>query len=288
VRIAVAGCGVCGSNLAPWQGRAWFRYPFEPGSPGHEGWGTVDELGDGVADLAVGDRVAFLSGKALAEYDVAGRGAVVRLPPALDQQPFPGEAIGCAFNVFRRSAIRRGDTVAVVGVGFLGAILTWLAREAGARVIALGRRPFAREVAVRYGADEVVALEDHRQALEAVGALTSGALCDVVLEVVGAQETLDLSAELTRERGRLVIAGYHQDPRQVNLQLWNWRGLDVINAHERDPAVYVQGIRAAADAVASGLDLRPLYTSFPLDDAAAAFVAMETRPPGFLKALVTP
>ena len=38
--------------------------------------------------------------------------------------------------------------------------------------------------------------------------------------------------ELTRVRGRLVVAGYHQDgPRQVDMQLWNWRGLDVINAH---------------------------------------------------------
>jgi NADPH2:quinone reductase len=219
---------------------------------------------------------------------VAGRAAVVRLPAALGDQAFPGEAIGCAFNVFRRSAIRRGDTVAVIGIGFLGAIVTWLAHEAGARVIAIGRRPFAREVAVRYGADEVVTLDDHRRVVEAVGALTGGALCDVVLEVVGEQGPLDLAAELTRERGRLVIAGYHQDPRQVNLQLWNWRGLDVINAHERDPAIYVDGIRAAADAVASGLDLRPLYTSFPLDDAGAAFVAMEERPPGFLKALVIP
>jgi hypothetical protein len=55
----------------------------------------------------------------------------------------------------------------------------------------------------------------------------------------------DLAGELCAERGRLVIAGYHQDGmRQVNVQLWNWRGIDVINAHERDPQAYVDGMRA--------------------------------------------
>ena len=63
-----------------------------------------------------------------------------------------------------------------------------------------------------------------------------------MIEAVGKQWPLDLAAELTREGGRLVIAGYHQDgPRQVNMQLWNWRGFDVANAHERDPQVAVRG-----------------------------------------------
>ena len=69
-------------------------------------------------------------------------------------------------------------------------------------------------------------------------------------------------------RGRLVIAGFHQDgPRSVDMQTWNWRGLDVINAHERDPDVYVEGMLLAAQAVATGrLDPRPLYTHvFPLE-----------------------
>jgi len=70
-----------------------------------------------------------------------------------------------------------------------------------------------------------------------------------VIEAVGKQWPLVLAAELVRERGRLVIAGYHQDgPRQVKMQLWNWKGLDVINAHQRDLHQYVSGIGAAIDA----------------------------------------
>jgi threonine dehydrogenase-like Zn-dependent dehydrogenase len=203
---------------------------------------------------------------------------------------FPGEPLGCAMNIFRRSRIEAGQTVAIVGIGFLGAILTKLASAAGARVIAISRRPYSLAVARSMGAAETLAIDDGKRVVEQVSALTGGALCDRVIEAVGKQQALDLAAELTRERGLLVIAGYHQDgPRQVNMWLWNWRGLDVINAHERDPNIYVAGIRDAVDAVAAGrLNPAPLCThSYPLTRLDEALNATRDRPDGFLKALVT-
>ena len=290
VRIRLEGCGVCASNLTPWGGAEWMTYPTDPGALGHEGWGTIDAVGEGVDGLAEGQRVAALSYAAYAEYDLADASAVVPLPAALDGQPFPGEPLGCAMNIFRRSAISAGQTVAIVGIGFLGALLTRLAKDAGARVIAISRRPFSLDVARDMGADEMIPMDDHWKIIERVKEMTGGVFCDRVVEAVGKQWPLDLAGELTRERGRLVVAGYHQDgPRQVNMQLWNWRGIDVINAHERDPRVYVDGIRAAVDAVASGrLDPSPLYThEFPLERIGDAFATASERPDGFLKALVT-
>jgi threonine dehydrogenase-like Zn-dependent dehydrogenase len=86
-----------------------------------------------------------------------------------------------------------------------------------------------------------------------------------------------------------VIAGYHQDgPRQVDMQMWNWRGIDVINAHERDAQVYVHGMKEAARLVESGaLPLDVLITHvFPIEAAAEAFKCAVERPDGFLKAAV--
>ena len=290
VRIRLEGCGVCASNLTPWAGAEWMQYPLEPGAMGHEGWGVVDALGDGVEGVRVGDRVAALSYKSYAEYDVAAADAIVPLPSVLDGKPFPGEPLGCAMNIFRRSGISAGQTVAIVGIGFLGALLTRLAADAGARVIAISRRPFSLDVAKEMGAHELIPMDDHWRIMERVKELTGGTFADRVIEAVGKQWPLDLAAEITRERGRLVVAGYHQDgPRQVNMQLWNWRGLDVINAHERDPQVYLDGIRAAVDAVASGrLDPSSLYThSYALDELGRALDDTRDRPDGFLKALVT-
>lgn len=291
VRVKLEGCGVCASNLTPWAGPEWMQFPTEPGALGHEGWGVVDALGEGVAGFAVGDRVATLSYNSYAEYDLAQASALVRLPPELAGKPFPGEPLGCAMNIFRRSDIAAGQTVAIVGIGFLGAVLTRLATDAGARVLAISRRPFSLEVARAFGAAETIAMDDHYRIIEDVRRLTGGVFCDRVIEAVGKQWPLDLAAELVRERGKLVIAGYHQDgPRQVNMQLWNWRGIDVINAHERDPDVYAQGVREAVEAVASGrLDPSSLYThTYPLERLDAALDATRDRPDGFLKALVIP
>jgi len=289
VRVRLEGCGVCASNLTPWEGPEWMQFPTDPGSLGHEGWGVVDAMGEGVGNVDVGDRVAILSYKAYAQYDVAAADAVVPLPAALDGRPFPGEPLGCAMNIFRRSAIEPGQTVAIVGAGFLGILLTRLASEAGARVIAISRRSCALEAARRMGAAEVIAMEDHHAIIERVKALTDDRFCDRVIEAVGKQWPLDLAGELVREGGRLIVAGYHQDgPRQVNMQLWNWRGIDVVNAHERDPRAYVRGMEAAVDAVASGrLDPDPLYTHlYSLDRLDEALNATRDRPPGFMKALV--
>jgi threonine dehydrogenase-like Zn-dependent dehydrogenase len=289
VRLRLESCGVCGSNVPVWEGREWFTYPLEPGKPGHEGCGVIDALGPGVAGLKVGQRVGALTYNAFAEYDLADAANVVPLPPALDGAPFPAEALGCAVNVFRRSGIAADQTVAVVGVGFLGALVAQLADRAGARVIAITRRASALTVARRMGVSETLQWDDNARIIEQIKSRTSDRLCDVVIEAVGSQSALDLSTELAKERGRLIVAGFHQDrPRQVNMFLWNWRGLDVINAHERDPKVYIEGMRLAAEAVAAGrIDPSPLYThELPLERLADALDAARNRPDGFMKAIV--
>jgi threonine dehydrogenase-like Zn-dependent dehydrogenase len=292
VLVRVEGCGVCGSNLPRWEGRPWFSYPALPGSPGHEGWGRVEAIGSAVSTLAVGDRVGFLSDGAFAELDVARADAVVRLPPALAGSDVPAEALGCVMNVWRRSAVQRGTTVAVIGVGFLGGLLIQLAARAGARVIAVSRRPWSLELARRLGAVDAISLDDSDDAIEdRVEELTDGAGCAQVFEAVGLQRPLGLAARLCAVRGRLVIVGFHQDgPRHVDMQLWNWRGLDVVNAHERDAQVYVRGMEAAIDAqVSRAIDPAPLLTHrIPLAEAGDAFELLRTRPPGFVKALVIP
>jgi threonine dehydrogenase-like Zn-dependent dehydrogenase len=260
------------------------------GAPGHEGWGVVDSVGEEVTTVKPGDRVALLSQHSFAEYDVAQESNVVKLPPSLEDMPFPGEALACAVNAFHRCKIQPGQTVAVVGVGFLGALLIQLAAHAGGRVIALSRRPFALTVARACGAAEVLGSENLSDAVAAVRSMTGNRGCECVIEATGHQAPLDLATELTAVRGRLVIAGYHQDgTRCVNMQLWNWRGLDVINAHERDPAVYIDGLREAVELVEQGvLDPTPLYTHrFTLEQLPSAFEEMRTRPDHFLKALIT-
>ena len=287
VRVRLEGCGVCHSNLPVFEGREWFEYPRPPGSPGHEGWGAVDAVGKGVTGWAAGERVGFLSEAAFAEYDLCPARNLVKLPFGTAGAPFPAEPLACAVNVFARSQVRAGSTVVVVGVGFLGAVLARLAADAGATVIAVSRRDTALQIARSQGAARTVSLGDVWETIAAVRESVGDHGADVVIECTGLQGPLDVAAELVRVRGRLVIAGYHQDGlRTVNLQSWNWRGIDVVNAHERDPATYVRGMVLAKGLVAAGgLDPGPLLTHrFPFERIADAFAALRDRPDGFLKA----
>jgi threonine dehydrogenase-like Zn-dependent dehydrogenase len=110
-----------------------------------------------------------------------------------------------------------------------------------------------------------------------------------VIEAAGTQAALDTASALVAEGGLLVIAGYHQDgPRTVDLQSWNWRGIDVVNAHERDAVRQVSGVAEAARLAAEGaFDLERLGTHvFGPEGLAEAFATARLRPAGFAKALV--
>jgi threonine dehydrogenase-like Zn-dependent dehydrogenase len=278
VRIRVRGCGVCGSDMGPWKGFPGMGYPLEPGAPGHEVFGTIESVGPGVEGLAAGQPVTALTYRAYAEYDLARADSIIPLPEALADRPVLGEPMACAVNVMRRSGVQEGDTVVLLGTGFLGTLLLQLLqRHKPGRVVAVSRRRMDSALAERLGV-EVLTYEDQ---------IPGGA--DVVIEATGKQGPLDLATNLLRVRGRLIVAGYHQDgPRTVNMQLWNWNGIDVINAHERDPAVYRSGMEEGVRLLAAGeLDLEPLIThTFPLADINHAFRMTEERPEGFLKSVV--
>jgi threonine dehydrogenase-like Zn-dependent dehydrogenase len=247
VLIRVEGCGVCGSSLPVWEGREWFSYPLEDGSPGHEVWGVTED----------GRRVAALSFHGYAEWDVAAADTLVDLPDELDGVPFPGEAFGCAVNVVRRARIEPRDRVAVVGMGFLGTAVAQIVGEA---------------------------TEVER------GTQVDGEF-EVVIETAGTQSALDTASQLVAQDGRLVIAGYHQDgPRSVDMQSWNWRGIEVVNAHERRQEAYVDGMREAVRLAVDGtLDVESLVTHvLPLSALEQAFHLASVRPSGFVKAVVCP
>ena len=289
VKVRVQGCGICASRMPLWEGREWFDYPVASGAPGHEGWGVVEAVGEQISSVRAGDRVAFLGGRSYAEFDIADEGAVVKLPAAFADAPFPGEPLGCAMNIFERSNISKDDTVAIVGIGFLGALLCQLAKHAGAKVIAISRRQFSLDFATKYGADEVITLGETWEVKNKVSEITGGSFCSRVIEATGKQQAIDVSTEIVSEGGRLIIAGYHQDGlRQVNMQTWNWKGIDVINAHERKPERYLHGMRMAVDAVEKGI-INPseLYTDvFSLEEIGKGFEMTAGRPDGFMKALV--
>jgi threonine dehydrogenase-like Zn-dependent dehydrogenase len=252
-----------------------------PGAPGHETLGEVVALGRGVDTLAVGQTVTGLLWNGLAELGVGRAEHLLVVPPHASS--VLGEPLACAMNVVRRAGVRPGDRVAIVGFGYLGALIVQLLPPGLAEWIAVSRRPDSRTLAESFGASATYDFD-----------CVPAAAWDsfpVVIEAAGVQQTLDYATWLTAFGGRLVIAGYHADgPRTVNMQSWNWKGIEVSNAHERQPAVYMSGLREAFNVVAARpLDFSRLHSHhLRLDDAGEAFRLADERPPGFVKAIICP
>jgi threonine dehydrogenase-like Zn-dependent dehydrogenase len=289
ILIKLSGTGLCVSNLPVWEGREWFSYPFAPGSPGHEGFGIVEQTGSNVAGFSKGDKVVFLSQNAYAEYDKAHKSNVVKIPETLNGNLFPGEPLACAVNIIKRSDVIPGQKVVVIGAGFIGCLLIQILKDAGAEVIAVSRRKSSLEFAEKSGADHLIHFNEVWEAHEKIRQMVPAG-AERVIEATGVQKALDLASHVIAERGRMIIAGYHQDGlRSVNMQMWNWNGIDVINAHERDPAVYSSGLQEAVELVSHGV-LRPgelITHQFNISEINQAFNMMHDSPEGFLKGVIT-
>jgi len=284
VLIQVLANGVCASDLPAWT----TAQPGYPLSLGHEPVGTVVATGPGV-ELATGIRVAGRLVPSFADYVVAEVRDVVVVPDGVPTEQAIGEPLGCVVEGLRRTPVHLADRVAVIGLGFMGLCMVQLLVASGtARVTAIDLREDARAAALASGAAD--AYDPRELPADLLDATTriGGPGFDVVLEASGTQPGLDLATELVRPHGAISILGYHQGIRQVDLQTWNWKALDVVNAHVRDRDLLRDSTRVGLEMIAAGrIDLGPLLTHrYSLDRLDDAFKALRTKPPGFIKALI--
>lgn len=288
VSVRVRACGVCASESHRWQGDT----PTFPLELGHEVAGEVVAVGAGVRSVTRGQRVTGLFHRGFAEYAVAPEDQVVLLPESVSYETGIGEPIACIISALRRTRVEPGDTVAVVGLGFMGLLMLQAARLKGpARVIAIDPRGDVHAAALALGADIALAPEDVGDGLRVFQRGTPEQGVDVAIETTGVQAGLTLAGELVRNHGMLAILGYHQGgPRSVDMELWNWKALDVLNAHERRVAHKVDSMRRGIALIGTGqIVVEPLITHrFGLDQVDAAFQALHNKPDGFKKAIVLP
>jgi threonine dehydrogenase-like Zn-dependent dehydrogenase len=289
VRLRVAVCGVCASELDIWRGaRSHASFPWYPG---HEVSGVVEAVGADVTWPAVGEPVAawvttrgFADQVVLrAEHCVPIDGTPVELSLA--------EPLACAVNAIEVAGLRLGDDVLVIGAGYMGLLLLQLAAQHAPRhLIVADVRDEALVRARGFGATHVVNVAGASLA-DAVGEVTDGVGADVAIEATGTEAALSVLGDVTRMSGTVVIAGYHQgEPRRIDLATWNWKAFRIANAHFRDVGVIMHGMRRAGRLLAAKrIAMEPLVTHrFGLDRIDEAFAAAVEKPPGFVKAVVHP
>jgi threonine dehydrogenase-like Zn-dependent dehydrogenase len=290
VLVKVTASGVCASELHSWAaGRPPYPHRF-----GHEPVGVVAAVGPQVTHFREGDRVTGLFGGAFAELCLAKEASLLPVPDGVADENAFGEPVACLVNAQRRTPVELADRVALIGLGYMGLGMLQLLKLRGPReIVAIDVRQDAREVALSLGAnaayhpDEIP--EEFR--LTRFSDWQSERGFDVVVEGSGTQAGLTLAGELVRAHGVLSILGYHQGgPRQVEVGMWNWKAIDVVNAHVRRHDVLMESMRIGLELEAAGLiDLGALVTHrYGSDEVDRAFGDLEAKPAGFVKAAIYP
>jgi threonine dehydrogenase-like Zn-dependent dehydrogenase len=283
--VRVIASGVCASELESWRrGTAGTRL-------GHEVTGRVEAVGPGVTTRSPGELVTGLAGRGFSELVVTREDRLLPVPAGVAPEAALGEPLCCVVNAVRRSHVVLGDRIAIVGLGSMGLSVLQVARlEGPSHILAIDVRAEARALALRKGADAACEPADVSPDLLA-GRERPDAGLDVVFEVSGTQAGLDLAGALVRQHGTLSIVGYHQGgPRTVDMEAWNFKAIDVVNAHVRRDADRMASMRIGLGLIGAGrLDLGWMVTHrYRLDDLDRAFGDLETKPSAFVKGVLFP
>lgn len=296
VLIRVSACGVCASELQPWkEGAGWIEASGDRPIFGHEPVGVIEAMGRSVQGFRIGDKVTGLIQHAFAQYTKADYRRIVHVPDGLEDIESLGEPLSCLLSGAERTPVSLGDDVAVVGAGFMGLGFLQLMRLKGAgRLIAVDTRDESLEHARAFGADLVYKPADVDPAFR----VTEWAHMDagvkgvpIAVEATGTAGGLQLAGDMAGVHGTLSVVGYHQShggQRGVNMELWNWKAITIVNAHERRQHVHMRLMEAGLKLIAAGLfNMKDLVTHvYRLDEVDRAYEAMQSKPSGFIKSVI--
>lgn len=308
VRLDVAFCGICGTDMHIFHGAMDQRVAM-PQVIGHEVSATVAEVGEGVEGFSSGDRVAVRPLKFGAPVDF-DRGFAhvgknlkfigIDLPggmqtswtvPAYTLHKLPDglslehgamiEPAAVACHDVRLGEVQEGETCVVVGGGPIGLLIALVAKSKGAKVVLSEINPRRLELINSLGIQGVNPLaEDLAGKVEEI---SGGAMADCVFEVSGSAPGVEVMTELSGVRGRIVMVAIHPEPKPVNLFKFFWSELRLIGARLYEERDFDEAIALAA---AGQLALDRLVTEVrPIEEIQATFEAIDADPTG-IKTLI--
>jgi (R,R)-butanediol dehydrogenase/meso-butanediol dehydrogenase/diacetyl reductase len=259
VKVKIKVCGICGSDLHEYR-EGPFIIPSRPhpltkreGGPvilGHEFSAEVTELGERASRFKPGDRVVvnpliycgechycklsqhimctklgtygFAADGAFAEYGVFHEYSLIRLPDTVtDDMGAFVEPLAVAVHAVKRSRMKIGASVAIVGAGPIGLLVMQACRAAGAgQVFVVEPMEARRDMAARTGATAVFDPTDADPGKE-IAKLTDGLRADMAFDCVGNQSAFDTALKVTGRRGVICVVGLALKPIQVPfMRLW--------------------------------------------------------------------
>ena len=294
VRLDVAYCGVCGTDLHIAHGAMDARVPT-PQVIGHEMSGTVAEVGEGVTGFRPGDPVVVRPldsrGETAADrgfshisrklkfIGIDAPGALQAswtvpaftlhaLPPGLELRLGAlAEPLAVACHDVRRGEVAAGQTAVVIGGGPIGLLIALVARARAAQVLVVEPDAARRSLASELGFAAYDPESD--DVATAVADATEGAGAEVVFEVSGSAAGILAATQYAGLRGRVVVVAIFPEPKPVALFDLFWKELELLGARVYEPEDFDVAIALLAN---GSLDVERLITAVePLDRVPAVF-----------------
>jgi (R,R)-butanediol dehydrogenase/meso-butanediol dehydrogenase/diacetyl reductase len=259
-KVRVVYCGICGSDL-----HEYLHGPFPVSPFGHEVCGEIVEVGSGVDDFAVGDRVVAFNRDGYAEAMVAPRSRLLKLPEDISwERAALIEPLSGAAYAVDRGGIKATDRVLIAGGGPVGLLVLLALQAVGVETVYLteiskARRDRAREL----GAIDVfnpLEVKIPRKMKE----LTEGLGVDVSVEAVGAGTALKDCLASTRHGGTVVVQGIFTERVPIHMLGFVSREITMIGTNSINPQLALEWISAGR------VEPESIVTRIvPLDDIAS-------------------
>ncbi len=278
VRVDVQACGVNFPDTLIIEDKYQFKPPL-PFSPGGEVAGRVGEIGAGVSDWQVGDRVIAMTGwGGYAEELVVPADRLMRIPDKMDYVAAAGFTMtyGTSIHALKqRAELKPGETLLVLGAaGGVGLTAVELGAIMGARVIAAASTDEKLELCKEYGATEVINYETENLK-ERTKELTGGEGADVIYDAVGG-DLFDQAMRCIAWKGRFLVVGFASGRiPELPINLVLLKGCQVVGVFwgafsARESEANQANLEELAALYADG-KLRPyVCATFPLEKAAEA------------------
>jgi len=247
---------------------------------GHEGGGTVLEVGKKVRKYKAGDRVMSCKNNGtFANCFLAQEENLHPIPREMEMDlGCLGEPLACVMYSIFNSGVQLGDIVAVMGLGFAGQVMVQGAKRKGALTV-VGIDPLGgkRKLAERLGAD--YAFDPYTAEVEkSMMDLTRGAGVDVVFEAAGTEDSMNMATRILKKNGILVLYSWVMEPVRLAISRWHDEAIDirttcVMHLHtpferftwfDRLLSPYWQGLIQVKPLLTPGITLKNLAGGFEL------------------------
>jgi len=289
VLVKVHRAYICGSELHYYRGH-YPTYVSLPIFPGHEGGGTIVEVGSKVLDHSVGDKVIVYSDVLItpsgadplySDYARSPLRCLQRVPEGVDMDTAClAEPLSCAVEAIYSSGVELGDTAVVFGLGFMGqVILQGIKKNGAGTVIGVDVVDSKLKLARERGADVLINASEG-DPVKRVLEVTNGKGADVSIEAVGVGKTVNQAASMLKKGGILGMFGWVTRPAEIDLSQWHTkylrpRVLKIPSYREKMPWAE-KGFQLIKQGI---LEVRSLITQeYPLADLAEAFKQYDTDP----------